>query len=292
WPVNNTTYTVSGNYSETFLNASGCDSVSTLALTITPGVFLNSKVLLAGPYDANLGLMSDSLRQYGLIPTNEPYSSSPFNQTPIGEAGGESISTSITSVTGSDAIVDWVFLELRDASNPSIIIANKRALVQRDGDIVSHLDGVSPVKFATTYNGNYFVSVKHRNHLGVMSTSSILFNGCSISTVDFTSTSVYTNPLIANTPRKLVGAANVLWSADANNNKNVKYNGLSNDKDKILNAVGAGTPNATLSPVYRVEDLNMDGKLRYNNTDNDRALIINNVGVNTPNRILYQHTPN
>ncbi len=72
----------------------------------------------------------------------------------------------------------------------------------------------------------------------------------------------------------------------------MKYNGLSNDKDKILNAVGAGTPNATLSPVYRVEDLNMDGKLRYNNTDNDRALIINNVGVSTPNRILYQHTPN
>ena len=83
-----------------------------------------------------------------------------------------------------------------------------------------------------------------------------------------------------------------MWSGDANTNKNVKYNGLSSDKEQILNAVGVGTPNNSLGPVYRMEDANMDGKIRFNNTDNDRAIIINNLGTNTPNNILNQHTPN
>jgi hypothetical protein len=83
-----------------------------------------------------------------------------------------------------------------------------------------------------------------------------------------------------------------MWSADANNNKNVKYNGLSNDKDVILIAVGIPTPNNAIGPVYRMEDVNMDAKVRYNNTDNDRVIIINNVGTTTPNNILSQHTPN
>ena len=38
--------------------------------------------------------------------------------------------------------MDWVFLEIRNATSPYAIQASKRALVQRDGDIVD-VDGVS-----------------------------------------------------------------------------------------------------------------------------------------------------
>ncbi len=83
-----------------------------------------------------------------------------------------------------------------------------------------------------------------------------------------------------------------LWSGDAYFNKNVKYNGLSNDRDQVLSAVGgAGSSNNTVYG-YRAEDVNMDGKVRYNNTDADRIVIINNIGVNTPNTIITQHMPN
>ena len=136
--------------------------------------------------------------------------------------------------------------------------------------------------------------MKHRNHLGLMTADSMLFMGCLPAvTIDFSDLNpVYTNLTITNPPRKLVGATNLMWAGDANNNKNVKYNGLSNDKEKVLSAVGLSTINTTILNVYRVEDLNMDGMIRYNFSNNDRGVILSNVGVSTPNVILGQHTPN
>lgn len=293
WGANNTTYSVSGTYTHTSLNASGCVNTQTLILTISPGVLLAAKAMLSGPYVSTTGLMNDHLRSGGLIPNTEPYSSAPYSMTNIGGSSGETVTNTILSVTGSNAIVDWVVLELRSAANSSNIVANKRALIQRDGDIVSNVDGFSPVTFPTVPAGNYFVSIKHRNHLGIMSANAISFSGCALTTIDLTSSApVYLNTTIINSPRRLIGAMYTLWSADANNNKNVKYNGSNNDKNSLLNAVGAGTPNNIISNVYRVEDLNMDGIIRYNNTNNDRQVILDNVGVNTPNVILFQHTPN
>ena len=95
-----------------------------------------------------------------------------------------------------------------------------------------------------------------------------------------------------NAPRRMIGAVAALWAADANTNKNVKYNGLSNDKQEVLNAVGVGTPNNVISSAYRPEDLNLDSKIKYNGFDNDRNVIANMVGVSTPNNIVNQHTPN
>jgi hypothetical protein len=237
--------------------------------------------------------MHDSLRINGLIPFTEPYSSAPYNKTPVGGPGGETVSPAVLAVTDSNAIVDWVMLEIRNAVTPSTVIANKRALLQRDGDIVSSIDGLSPVYFPTVYNGNYYVSIKHRNHLGVMSFNAISFSGCSTTSVDFTtSDSVYKTICGNPAQRKQIGSVYALWSGDANNNKNVKYNGLSNDKDGLIYVLGISTPNNTVSRVYRMEDVNMDGKIRYNNTDNDRVIILNNVGVNTPNNVYFQHTPN
>lgn len=293
WQVNNQTYTLSGTYVASFTSQYGCDSTYTLNLTITPGVKVAIKAILDGPYNAVTGLMNDSLRVNNLIPTTEPYTDLPYSKPAIGGPSGETVSSAILNVSGNNAIVDWVYLELRNAISPANIVASKRALLQRDGDIVSNVDGTSAVLFETVYSGNYFVTVKHRNHLGIMSANAMNLQGCSTTSIDFTSSSpVYAMPSITTSPRKLNGTVYTLWSGDAANNKNVKYNGLANDKDKILTAVGVGTPNSTVNAVYRMEDVNLDGKIRYNNTENDRLPVINNIGVNNPNNILNQHTPN
>jgi sugar lactone lactonase YvrE len=284
------TYTQSGSY---ISPSNGCE-IHVLNLTITHELLLSAKVFLQGAYDSLAGKMHDSLRVKGLIPAIEPYSSSPFNKPAISEVSGESVSANLLAISGDNAIVDWVFIELRSASNSSTIVATKRALLQRDGDIVSASDGISPVPFFFVPNGSYYVSIKHRNHLGVMSAAPLSFTVCTPTVINFTSTpTLYTNVLIANTPQKLFGSFYTLWSADANNNKNLKFNGLNNDKETILTAIGGPSfINNTLYSVYRTEDVNLDGKLRYNGTDNDRSVLINNIGVATPNRVIHQHTPN
>jgi hypothetical protein len=254
---------------------------------------LSVKVFLSGSYDINTGLMKDSLRAKNLIPLLEPYSAPPFNKPLVLENPNESIVSTLLNANGANSIVDWVLLELRAASSPSSIVATRRALVQRDGDVVSNSDGSSPVLFTNLSTGNYFVCVKHRNHLGVMTANPVFISPGAV-IVDFTSLpTVFTNMTFINAARRMEGGVYTLWPADANNNKNIKYNGLSNDKDLVLNAVGGvAFLNTTVPNIYRIEDLNMDGKIRFNNTDNDRSVILNTLGAQTPNNIFNQHTPN
>jgi hypothetical protein len=298
WAANGTTYTTSGFYTVTLQSILGCDSIANLDLTVLPtGVVIAPKVFLAGPYVADDNLMHDSLRSQGLVPLVEPYSAFPYNRPSILDSDpAEKVTTSaILSDTGSNAIVDWVFIEMRNAASPATIMATKRALLQRDGDVVSSVDGTSPIFFSLLPAGNYYVTIKHRNHLGVMTATALPLNLAS-TTVDFTTLDpVYVHvaaPPITNAPRKIIGSVAVLWAGDANSNKNVKYNGLSNDKQEILNAVGVATPNTTVFG-YRIEDVNMDGMVRYNNFNNDRNYILSNTtGISTPNAVVSQHTPN
>ena len=74
--------------------------------------------------------------------------------------------------TSKPASLDWVVLELRIALDNAQLVASRSALVQRDGDVVE-VDGTSSVRHGVP-NGNYFLAVRHRNHLGVMkSTGSV-----------------------------------------------------------------------------------------------------------------------
>ena len=127
------------------------------------GVSLRPKVFLQGPLN---GLtMNDDLRNAALLPNNEPY----------GSGLNESFSATVLSATGNDAVTDWVTVELRDATDPTIVVSTRSALVQRDGDVVD-MDGVSAVKFVGVAAGNYYVAIKHRNHLSVMTANIVSLN--------------------------------------------------------------------------------------------------------------------
>ncbi len=320
---NGVTYTATGSYTYTTSNAAGCDSILTLNLTMNNGVNLTLKAILEGAYDISTGLMKDSLRQASHCPSSAigvPGVCPPVNVIPstrlrwfnnvscandadttIG-GGNAVIADNIMSVSGPDAIVDWVFVEIRSGSNFNTVVATKSALIQRDGDIVSCIDGVSPLYFSCVCPGNYYLTVKHRNHLGVMTGAPVALSSLPAS-FDFTepSANVWVKPgyptSILNTPRHTLGTIAAMWAGDANTNKNSKYNGTSNDKEQILYDFGSSSnTNDILYQVYKNSDLNMDGKVKYNNSDNDKNWLLNLILVSTspstPNTIISQHTPN
>ncbi len=293
--TNNVTYTVAGTYTYTTANAAGCDSALTLILTLTNGINVSPKALLSGPYMGS-GLMQDSLRCRNVLPLTEPYTALSF--TPIGcpgYNGGETTTAAMFAITGNNAIVDWVNVEIRTTDAAYTKVATKNALIQRDGDVVD-VNG-NPLYFSCVCPGNYYVSIKHRNHLGVMTATSLALTSTT-QVVDFsTSAPVWAKAGVTNVSRETNGSYRLLWPGDTRTDKTTKYNGLNNDKEPIIYAVGLATPNNILVPVYRTEDANMDGAVKYNNADNDKNFILNkvvqsNAPFSTPNEILSAHVPN
>lgn len=237
----------------------------------------NLKVFLGGPYDVNTGLMSSALNDGNLIPLLEPYTALGYTLT---SGAGSSISPSVLDVTGSDAIVDWVVVELRSAANNTVVSASRPALVEADGDVVG-LDGVTPI-FSSFTPGPYYVAVYHRNHLAVM-----IQNPMDISsTVDLSIENLY-----GTNAAKTVAGIHALWPGDTNNDHKVQYTGSGNDKDAILVSVGSATPNNQVSNSYSLLDTNMDGIIRYTGSGNDRDVILVTVGGTSPTNIQFQQIP-
>ena len=107
--------------------------------------------------------MSSTLRTAGLVPLTEPYTA--MGYTYVGHTGGTT-APAVLAAGGADAVHDWVIAELRSEADPTIIVASRSALIQRDGHVCD-MDGVSPITFNAP-PGDYYVAVRHRNHLGAM----------------------------------------------------------------------------------------------------------------------------
>ncbi len=241
---------------------------------VDAGIPLAAKAILQGAYNTATGLMNDNLRTAQLIPTTEPYTGM-AGFTHVG-GGGETLKSSLlTGTSDNNSIVDWVFLELRDKNNSATVLATRSALIQRDGDIVD-VDGVSPVSFKIA-NDNYFVAVRHRNHLGVMAPSVFSINKTLPITYDF-STAV--NQALNGIQKDLTGGVFGLYAGNVNGNNTVRASGsLSvNDYLKLINLLG--TSSSILSNVYSAGDVNLDGTARASGSlsVNDYLKIINAIG--------------
>lgn len=242
------------------------------------------RVFLEGPF-AGGGLMTDALRTLPSFPLTEPFTAMGYSGT--GYPSGASISTSVLAVSGNNAIVDWMVMELRSSAAPGTVVAARPALLQRDGDVVD-LNGTSNVSFPGLAGGSYCIALRPRNHLPVMSSPSAPITGNGSGTViDFTSAST---ALWDNDARTTILGMLVLAAGDINSNGNVQYTGSGNDRDPVLVRVGSTTPNATVSGYWR-EDLNLDGVVKYTGSFNDRDRILVNVGATTPNNVRAATLP-
>lgn len=286
-PTNNS-FAVLHNFS----GANGQSPLDGLANETIPGpsnIAVDVEVFLEGPFNTGTNLMNDALRTLvnpNGFPLSEPYGALGF--THVGGGGGEMINAAVLSVAGNDAIVDWVFVQLRNPLDNTSVQYTRSALVQRDGDVVD-VDGTSPLSFAAPA-GNYFISVRHRNHLGAMTLNAVALGAAPL-TVDFTDGTTGT---FGTNAQKTSGAVRLLWTGNSVRDTPapflLKYTGTSNDRDPILIAVGGTIPTNTVNG-YRVEDVTLDGVTKYTGTANDRDPILINVGGTVPTATRAEQLP-
>jgi hypothetical protein len=111
--------------------------------------------------------MNDDLCVGGYLPLTSPYTHD---------------SRSVLGIP--DHVVDWVLIQLRETeSGPAI--DSKSVFLHKDGRIVGD-DGVSPFISMEAAPGNYYIVVKHRNHLSGMSSNVHTLLGDASVLYDFT----------------------------------------------------------------------------------------------------------
>ncbi len=232
---------------------------------------INAKVFLQGPYNIDSNIMMDDLRRNLLIPIDEPYS----NMAVFERNGDEATSMEVLAEDGFKAIVDWVLIELRSKEDPTIIVSSHAALLQKDGQVVD-VDGESNLCFDLAFD-EYYLAIRHRNHLAVMSASPILFTFENI--IDFTNPQTATFGLNAQVN---MGNAMALWAGNAIQDNQLIFQGNNNDSNGVFFQIQEDLSNGTnstsfISNGYFLSDTNMDGKTIYQGSQNDPNSIFFNV---------------
>jgi len=259
-----------------------------------PNPKVTAKIFLQGAYSTGLGRHKDVTSTWASV-LNSNALSQPYNTSAFGNyAGTENVAGGFFQSTGNTTdIVDWVLVELHDATTPSTIIARRAAFVREDGQVVD-LDGLSPVSFPGTSSGSYYLVIKHRNHLPVRSSVTITVDGspsASATSYDFTtaqSQAYQDGSITSNAAMVNIGSTGVfgMWAGNANSNTKVSFTGLQNDAGAILSALGGNQ--ALIQSGYYSADVNMDGSVKYTGLNNDAGALLSVLGSNQA-AIINQH---
>ncbi|MBK8701454.1 MAG: Ig-like domain-containing protein [Saprospiraceae bacterium] len=295
-------YKICDNNSDTY-----CASATAHILVLEP-MSLKIRVYLEGALIENGNavtatgrpLMRDNLRinpvtGVNMIPIRDPYKFSTewVNVTSFYNHVQPGVTTqfdeildsaTVFSVTGQNAIVDWVFVEIRHKNDNTNIISTRSGLLQRDGDVVD-LDGVNSLVFPGLTLDSFYVVVRHRSHLGSMS-GLVSKNQL----VDFTSpnTPLFDFGTRLNNGFDYTGLAqngsvkygyNALWAGDFNGDGKLKFTNPSDDInvlyfDLLFHPQNPNTnSNFNFGYGYYQGDVNMNGKIKFDNPNDDKNLL-------------------
>jgi photosystem II stability/assembly factor-like uncharacterized protein len=209
--------------SKCLTNTVGTSNVITITVNgPSCALSLNTKVFLTNV--SSSGIMSTNLISIitgtAPFPMSDPYnvgiyaSSGNFVHIPIVSASNPAPSTSNTILTNNN-IVDWIFVELRNQVTAppnftSVVVYSKAALLKNDGTIIN-ADG-TPLSFIGASPGNYFIAIKHRNHIGFMTKNSISLPNSSVLNLTNDLSIIYGS----NTLRLKWPGVYVMWAGDGN----------------------------------------------------------------------------
>ena len=213
---------------QTTFNETSCDTE----------LLVSVKVILEGAFDiGNDGIvMHDNLRDNDLLPTTSPYNAS------------ETCNVTVFDTNGTNAVVDWVEVQLRNSADISEVLYTKSALLLRNGNIVD-VDGISEVGFDASA-GDYHVAVAHRNHLTI---GSITIQSLSTTTLSLDLT---TDANVYNSSNALINMGDGYYAmpgGDIDGNGQIQ----NADIDTLIQLIGNST--------YDKSDVDMNGQIQ--NTD-------------------------
>ncbi|OWY21521.1 hypothetical protein C7N43_08530 [Sphingobacteriales bacterium UPWRP_1] len=225
----------------------------TLAITeVVPQPTAQLRVLLQGAMETDT-TMKTYLNTGGFLPQQQPFNTPPWNYS-----GTEEVQNFPDNAT------DWVLLEARNATNDTIIVSRKAALLLSNG-LLQDVGGSAGVTFTGIAAGAYYIAVKHRNHLPIITQTPI------------------TLPIGSDTPFNLTDAANVRYG-------NSQLIALSNnwgvmpcgdfDHNGIISYADYNQWKSAISilPAYKPEDANFDGQVNLS----DFATFRTNIGRLVP----------
>ena len=135
------------------------------------GVALSVKAFLEGPYNSVANNMNTDLFDGAVLPLSQPFSDATFDGTVL---DFDSVQT-----VGShpDSTVDWLLVNLRTSTDSASTIAGAThaAVIFEGGSVVS--PGDDSLRFAGVEDGPYYLVLRSRNHLDIMSSAAIVVSG-------------------------------------------------------------------------------------------------------------------
>ncbi|MCK5147570.1 hypothetical protein KAR48_12505 [bacterium] len=221
----------------------GITSYSQFIIGQEDGVRIQTKLFLEGPYDSDTDEMTTSLT----VPTTSPYSED---------------ARTVGSIPAD--ITDWVLVELRSTADGTAVVS-RSALLHKDGRIVAD-DGTTSYIEMSASASDYFIVIKHRNHLAVESDEVHTLSSGSSTLYDFTvDASTSYDKYYGGDAAILETGVYGMYAGDTNNSGIV----TNSDKDSIISNLN--------SAGYYDADSNCSGIV----TNSDKDAIIANLNKST-----------
>ncbi len=171
WTQAGTVNTGSNTLSFTNITNAPYDFTGTSEYASNAKLIVTAKALLQGAFNGTglTGGYNNTDSTMVLLPTVQPYSDMLW-----GYPGTENV-PGAGYFAARPQILDWVLVELRtgDPTMPPMTVVDRRAAFITTTGAIVDLDGVSPLAFTASTPGNYYLVVRHRNHLAVMSANAM-----------------------------------------------------------------------------------------------------------------------
>jgi hypothetical protein len=164
-------------------------------------------------------------------------------------------------------------------------------LLQRDGDIVD-VDGVSPICFQGLTDNQFYIVIRHRNHLGVMTANAKILTTQGMD-VDFSNNLEpefnfgTTHPIAGNSFNftglsqfTTMDGKRALWNGNSNGDHKVKYEAPNDDQSITLMDVFLNNGNSSFQSGYDFTvgyysgDVDLNGKTKYEAPTDDQSIIL------------------